>query len=250
MADPTCSVPGCAYVCRRLVRGWCSTHYQRWRRGEPLEGLPRKTFAGECALCHSEFERVSSSALYCSKVCGSAAAWGFDAPLACDDCGSPMLASKDSRRTGRRRCKECRRHGQGGYRRGCRCDVCVDEKRRAMAEFNERVRAEHGTSYKNFWAKRERERTGIRPGSAGGSLWIDARDRLAIYERDNWTCHLCGEGIDPDAHWNGDRGASLDHLIPRSMGGTDDPDNLRTCHRACNSRRGVKDLEEVLADGW
>lgn len=119
-----------------------------------------------------------------------------------------------------------------------------------MRAFNDKVRAEYGTSYKNFRAKRERERTGIRPGLAGGSYWIERAARLAIYERDNWTCHLCNEPVDFEAPCTSNRYPSLDHLVPRSKGGTDEPDNLRTCHRACNSRRGVKDLEGVLTDGW
>lgn len=245
MASISCALDGCQK--KVMARRLCDTHYKHARQGK-IEFPPR--LAVDCALCGTSFTPLNGGRKYCSDSCTSAAAWGFPAPLSCDECGSPMLAAKTSRRNGRRRCKECRRHGLGGYKRGCRCEVCAEAKREHMRVFNDKVRAEHGTSYKNFRAKRERERTGIRPGLAGGSYWIERAARLAIYERDNWTCHLCGEGIDPDAHWNGDRGASLDHLIPRSMGGTDDPDNLRTCHRACNSRRGVKDLEEVLADGW
>lgn len=43
-------------------------------------------------------------------------------------------------------------------------------------------------------------------------------------------CHLCGlPGAD-----------SSDHLVPRSLGGSDSLDNLRPAHRRCNSSRGNK----------
>lgn len=37
MAERTCGINGCTK--RRLARGWCSTHYSRWRKhGSPLKG--------------------------------------------------------------------------------------------------------------------------------------------------------------------------------------------------------------------
>lgn len=204
---------------------------------------------GTCALCGDKFSGVPVSGEYCSEHCGGAARYGFAGPVRCRGCGKRMHASRTTRRDGLNRCRECSRHGVGGYKRGCRCEVCIGAKREHMRAFNDKVRAEHGTSYKNFRAKRERERTGIRPDSAGGSLWIGTRDRMALYERDNWTCHLCGEPVDPRADFNANDYPSLDHVTPRSLGGSDEPDNLRTAHRGCNARRGVRDVEEVLPSG-
>jgi 5-methylcytosine-specific restriction endonuclease McrA len=45
-------------------------------------------------------------------------------------------------------------------------------------------------------------------------------------------CHLCGEGPRP-----GDPFVA-DHVVPRSLGGSDEIDNLRPAHRSCNGRRG------------
>ena len=58
---------------------------------------------------------------------------------------------------------------------------------------------------------------------------------VATYGR---TCHLCGMYI---------RGqVSVDHIIPRSKGGTDDIANLRPAHPRCNSRRGNRDIPKPL----
>src|SRR5690606_4927281 len=58
-------------------------------------------------------------------------------------------------------------------------------------------------------------------------------------------CHLCLVPIDLELRGHR-RGPSVDHLIPRSMGGTDDLENLRPAHRSCNSRRGARLLTPAL----
>ncbi len=58
--------------------------------------------------------------------------------------------------------------------------------------------------------------------------------RLA--ERDGWWCWLCGEAVDPTA--TGPWQPTVDHLVPRSRGGSSDAANLRLAHRRCNNHRG------------
>jgi hypothetical protein len=60
--------------------------------------------------------------------------------------------------------------------------------------------------------------------------------RLA--ERDGWWCWLCGGAIDPSAGRDSAMCATVDHLVPRSRGGSNEPDNLRLAHKRCNVRRG------------
>jgi 5-methylcytosine-specific restriction endonuclease McrA len=64
-----------------------------------------------------------------------------------------------------------------------------------------------------------------------GSGW--ARISRAVIERDQGVCHICGrEGAD-----------TADHLVPRSAGGdSTDMGLLAAAHRACNSRRGVRNI--------
>jgi 5-methylcytosine-specific restriction endonuclease McrA len=53
--------------------------------------------------------------------------------------------------------------------------------------------------------------------------------RRAIFARDSWTCQYCGS----------DRGnLTIDHVIPRSKGGTSSWDNIVTCCAPCNRRKG------------
>ena len=53
--------------------------------------------------------------------------------------------------------------------------------------------------------------------------------RRAIFARDGWACQYCGS----------ERGTlTIDHVIPRSKGGTSSWDNIVTCCAPCNRRKG------------
>ena len=70
------------------------------------------------------------------------------------------------------------------------------------------------------------------------SSWIRRSTRLAIYARDNFDCIYC-QSIFPLAY-NG-AGLTLEHIIPRSKGGTHEPANLVTACGRCNSSRQHRD---------
>lgn len=68
---------------------------------------------------------------------------------------------------------------------------------------------------------------------------LRARQRQAIWERDNYTCRYCGMQIIRLREWHSwaKRWVGLihtDHIVPRSKGGSDHPDNLVTACRDCN----------------
>ena len=59
-----------------------------------------------------------------------------------------------------------------------------------------------------------------------------ARLAAAVFADRGRVCHLCGL---PGAY-------TLDHLLPRSLGGGDELDNLAPAHKTCNSSRGAMPL--------
>jgi 5-methylcytosine-specific restriction endonuclease McrA len=51
-------------------------------------------------------------------------------------------------------------------------------------------------------------------------------------------CWLCGEAIDFALARSEPMAVSLEHVVPRSLGGTNENSNLRLTHRRCNGLRG------------
>lgn len=60
--------------------------------------------------------------------------------------------------------------------------------------------------------------------------WLPDKVIKAIKERDNYTCLYCGVKV---VGFN----CTLDHVVCRAEGGTDEASNLVVACRSCNSRR-------------
>lgn len=73
-----------------------------------------------------------------------------------------------------------------------------------------------------------------RPPGWGDNRW--KRLRLAVLERDRWTCRYCGKPAD-----------HCDHVLPRSRGGADDPANLVAACGLCNRKKGAQTPQEWKA---
>ena len=64
----------------------------------------------------------------------------------------------------------------------------------------------------------------------------------AVKERDGNYCRYCGTYV----NWQdrkGERGGTYDHVMPLSKGGDEDINNLVTCCRKCNLKKGAKTPE-------
>lgn len=61
----------------------------------------------------------------------------------------------------------------------------------------------------------------------------------AVLAAHGWTCCICATAIEP-----GDE--SLQHVKPRSKGGTDDLTNLRPAHKRCNYSLADRELDARL----
>lgn len=64
-------------------------------------------------------------------------------------------------------------------------------------------------------------------------------NRLVVFRRDGWLCGICG---DPVARED----ASLDHVIPMSLGGPHLYSNVQCSHLLCNVRKAASMPEEVV----
>ena len=73
-------------------------------------------------------------------------------------------------------------------------------------------------------------------GAWQGMNWIRQTTRLAIYLRDGLACAYC----------KATGSLTLDHVIPHSLGGSNEPTNLLTACETCNKSRGTRDLREFV----
>lgn len=65
-------------------------------------------------------------------------------------------------------------------------------------------------------------------------------DRAKVYERDGWTCGICGDRVERDAKAPHPLAPSLDHVVPISRGGDHVYGNVQCAHFMCNSRKGAR----------
>ncbi|RYE42603.1 MAG: HNH endonuclease [Hyphomicrobiales bacterium] len=58
-----------------------------------------------------------------------------------------------------------------------------------------------------------------------------------IARRDGWICSLCGYELNAETRWPDPRFASVDHVVPRSLGGPDDLTNYALACLSCNAAK-------------
>ena len=79
--------------------------------------------------------------------------------------------------------------------------------------------------------------------------------RRVVLDRDGWVCWLCGGEL-VDGGTSDDVIGQADHVVPRSLGGSDDVGNLAACCRSCNLLKGAFPYSELVRDavaaiaGW
>lgn len=70
-----------------------------------------------------------------------------------------------------------------------------------------------------------------------GARIVDCFDRSEVFERDSWTCGICGEAVDQFASPFDPRSATVDHVVPLSRGGEHSLANAQCAHLGCNSAK-------------
>ncbi len=65
-----------------------------------------------------------------------------------------------------------------------------------------------------------------------GGKWLRKTTRRRLYMRDDFSCVYCGaSALDTDIT------LTIDHVLPRELGGTNVHSNLVTCCKTCNSSK-------------
>jgi hypothetical protein len=202
-----------------------------------------------CDSCGDAFT-ARAPRFYCTQECRTAMSeWRKRRPCA-GGCGKSLLPGRGSLPNGAATCRQCRAAGRGASalvtltcagcgvefsrrrgstRKGARpfCSV----KCRNLAVYPPRADGATGRAA-------DRMRCANRRARFAAAL-VEVVDPDAVFERDGWLCHLCGESIDRALTGWDRMGPTVDHLIPLVAGGEHSYANVAAAHRSCNSRKGA-----------
>ena len=70
--------------------------------------------------------------------------------------------------------------------------------------------------------------------------------RADILERDGWKCQICTKPISRRLKFPHPMSPSIDHIIPLTKGGTDEPRNVQAAHWKCNVDKGNRAANDQL----
>lgn len=239
MADGTCHVDGCERPIYVKVHGLCTTHYHRWwRTGDPNGPLQRHPNEGACSVegCDQPMRKRGWCAGHYAQQYRSGEPprpflykWANEP--ACVICGSMSMTYR-SRRFCSARCQmlesRSRREFPDAIRPSKPCALCgvlIDlfapgvgsggvlsaRKRRADSSLCADCRRQNG--YRHHWSTQ------------------------ALAARDGTDCRICGGSVDMTLRSPDPMSPSVDHVVSRSDGGSDDPTNLQLAHLTCNHRK-------------
>lgn len=241
---------------RKVVCEWCETDF--------ATGNPEKRFCSEpcrrkaererlkpwlsCATCEAKYQGHRPKAgnkSYCSSECqAEGKRWRYmkrSVPVPWDDCGICGVRFVDSRGTGhcfscvpRRRRKPAtlpphsgwvssRPRSRRWYAGNCaHCGDAFVTDQPAQRCCGPRCARRLG---------KERRRVNKR------QAYVEDVWRKKVYARDEWTCRICNEPVDPDAVVPDHKAPTLDHIVPLALGGDHSYANVQTAHFICNARK-------------
>lgn len=209
-----CSKDGCSLAAR--TKGLCTTHYAERHRLE--SGKTTRTYTRACEVCGTQFATTARAARACGAGCRAFIRSGIAA--------SPSLAVTRWRHPARSRAFLVT-ESRGGVWTAGPCAECG-------AAFVSRGAA-------RFCSSKCRDRSAWRRRyEARGEFAISSARRVALYERDGWSCQICGEPTSREYSATDPLAPTLDHIVPQShMLVPDHSDsNLRLAHALCNAVRG------------
>lgn len=214
MHNRTCAAPECGktFTTSRSTKLYCDWRCKKQQALAVKRAKNRAAMPNHCLHCGGPIPtRLRANAIYCGTTCADKA-W---------------VKTTTERRRARSttpdtiQCVRCMSTIEWKPRRKY-CTGCADEALRE-AKYRARVKYKH----------RLRD------------LAIEPFERIDIFERDNWTCSICREPIQPDLQYPDPMSPSIDHIVPVAHGGAHSRENVAAAHLVCNVRKGDRLIEPV-----
>lgn len=251
-----CKIEGCTNKAR--TKGFCSKHYSRLlnngdanykTKTELNEGKPCNV--EDCAepihakgLCYKHYRRLCK---HKDPLIAHPHRVKSEKNAACYQCGKPIpkeffsirfcshrcLHRWNNKKSDERVCIVCGKEFQWEDGR----ETCSDECRKERAyQKRKQWNSEQSATNPNY----QRLRTGAqrRRRSLILNTQIEQFKDIDIYEKDDWMCGLCGERVNEKLKYPNKMSATIDHIIPLSIGGTHEIRNVQLAHLHCNKCKG------------
>lgn len=201
-------------VCSDECRAERKRQLSRLRATGSTEIKLRLVVNGECSVCHTEFPtRNPWVAKYCSTACSYRGHTEHKKRTSDDRCGVYFGE-----------CPDCRKLLTYRFAGAVGSKPCKDCRSIRNRKIN---------------ARKNHARRGL------GKLDISIYE---LADRDGERCNICRRKINLTLSGADPMGPTIDHLLPISMGGTNDPLNLALAHRKCNTSRNNRGPAQLLLE--
>ena len=233
MAIVACSIDGCDGFAGvpGTARGWCSKHYNRWlRNGDPAVRTKRvvteQCSVPECGkphdaqgLCSAHVTNLRRHGAPTIRKRGEV----VNGKKICSMCNVDLPVSAFGKRRDQLTpsCKACSR----AYRIA-RYETDIEASRAANREASAKYARQRRDA-----ARKRRARVRL--------VTVEDVSSIQVFDRDRWTCGICGDPIPRVTRWPHPLSPSLDHRIPLANGGEHSYANTQASHLACNMRKGA-----------
>lgn len=208
--------------------------------------------------------RVATTRTHICTVCGDAfaAATKAEHPLCSAQCRGRYAQAHRSYQGGpitykeTAACEACGRSVRawtGGYRPVRFCVDCrsvaasARHRETYVPTSHEKVCVECGASFVTgagkriycskscSWRVSHRRRRGMKKANGRGVYTTHG-----VAERDRWICGICSHIVPYGLRYPDPESASVDHILPLALGGSDLPENVQLAHLGCNRSKGAR----------
>ena len=215
-----------------LARGKCSTCYAAWHRRE--NGRTDKRYRITCEHCGENHEASIADARFCSQRCKARHLAGWSTSTEIVHIG-PVEGPRRKPQPPRQRAQWWKFLVHGP------CAICGEAfTALAASPSSAPIYCSPACARRATKARRRARKRGA---------FVQNVSRRQVFERDRWTCQLCGRRVARAKQAPHPKAPVLDHIIPLAKGGTHEPRNTQCAHFLCNSLKGDRGTDQLRLIG-
>lgn len=248
---------------KHKARGFCSRHYSEWQREQSLQRETRR-----CEFCGDEFTvrrwekrrlgktcskpachwyAVASTGrartkLYCDLTwsqCPTCQRWDSRGRR-CSSCPDPRVVQARLARVRRRALYLMDAITTGVCRR---CGGPFVARKTSRQQFCSKVCGRRAVAANRKHLERE---AGVLGSKGRRNVSITIGDVAGRY---GWRCALCSRPVDRTLLHPHQQAATIDHILPISLGGRHEWANVQLAHHGCNRKRGAPSVVQMRLVG-